>query len=192
MRTRSFWLFLIVMFICGTGDFFVTTHLIPMVTDSGITPNTAGNMLAWFGLMSLAGILIAGPASDRIGNRIPIALTFVLRFILFLLVLKYKSLASFYVFALFFGLTYLVTAPLTSTLLGRLYGFSHIGLLSGFISTIHHFGGGGWAYVGGFIFDQTGSYQLTFALSAMMALVAAFLSILIVEKKHSAIHRVDR
>ena len=51
--------------------------------------------------------------------------------------------------SLAFGFTLLITAPLTVTLVGRLYGFTHIGLLSGFITTIHHFGGGFWAYMGG-------------------------------------------
>jgi len=69
---------------------------------------------AWFGLLSLAGILAAGPASDLIGDKIPIALTFLLRVFAFLLVVAYQSLGSFYVFALIFGFTFLVTAPLTA------------------------------------------------------------------------------
>ena len=142
MRTSSFWLFVLFMFVCGSGDFLVTTHLIPMVTDYGIPAVTASNMLAWFGLLSLGGILVAGPASDLIGDKIPIALTFLVRVFAFLLVIAYQDLFSFYVFALVFGFTFLVTAPLTPTLVGRLYGFSHVGVLSGFITTIHHLGGG--------------------------------------------------
>jgi MFS family permease len=187
MRTYSFWLFLIVMFICGSGDFLVTTHLIPLVTDYGISPITAGNMLAWFGLMSLAGILIAGPASDLIGNKIPIALTFLIRVFLFLMILKYQNLTSFYVFALVFGLTHLITAPLTTTLIGRMYGLSHIGLLSGFITTVHHLGGGVLAYMGGMIFDKTGSYQLVFIISTIMAFIATIGSMLIAERRHRAL-----
>jgi len=145
MKTYSFWLFLVVMFVCGSGDFLVTTHLIPFVTDHGIHPTKAGNMLAWFGLMSLFGVLIAGPASDFIGNKIPMAITFLLRFGAFLLILTHESSTSFYLFSIIFGFTYLVTGPITTTLLGRLYGFSHIGLLSGFVTTVHHLGGGFWA-----------------------------------------------
>ena len=184
MRTFSYWLYFVVMFICGSGDFLVATHLIPLVTDHGISATTAGNMLAWYGLMSLGGILIAGPASDLIGTRIPIAITFVMRVFLFLMILKYQNLVSFYILALAFGFTHLVTAPLTPILLGRLYGFSHIGLLSGFIFTIHYLAGGFWAYVGGLIFDQTGSYRLAFILSAIMALIAFFGTLLIKEKRH--------
>ena len=184
MHTRSFWLFLIVMFTCGSGDFLVTTHLIPFVTDHGISPTTGGNMLAWFGLMSLVGILIAGPASDLIGNKIPITLTFLLRTLLFLMILKYQDLISLYVFALLFGFSFLITAPLTPTLIGRLYGLSHVGLISGFITTIHHLGGGLWAYVGGVTFDHTGSYRLAFILSAVMAAIATLSSTAIAEKRH--------
>jgi MFS family permease len=184
MRTYSFWLFLIVMFICGSGDFLITAHLIPLVTDYDIAPTIAGNMLAWFGLMSMGGILVAGPVSDLIGNKIPIALTFVLRIFLFLLILKYQTLISFYIFAMVFGFTFLITAPLTATLVGRLYGFSHVGLLSGFITTVHHFGGGCWAYMGGLVCDRTGSYQMIFLYSAILALIAFICSMFIKEKRH--------
>jgi len=184
MHTRSFWLFLIVMFICGSGDFLVSTHLIPFLTDHGVSSITAGNMFAWFGLMSLAGILAAGPVSDLIGNKIPIVFTFVLRFLLFLLILKYQNLGSFYGFALAFGFTVLITAPLTPTLIGRLYGFTHLGLMAGFITTVHHLGGGFWAYLGGVVFDQTGSYRLAFILSAIMAIVAVLCTLFIVERRH--------
>jgi MFS family permease len=185
MQTYSFWLFVILMFICGSGDFLVTTHLIPFVTDYGIHPTQAGNMLAWFGFMSLIGILVAGPASDLIGNKIPIAAAFLLRLGAFLLILRYQTATSFYIFSMIFGFTYLITGPLTTTLLGRLYGFSHIGLLSGFVTTLHHFGGGLWAYIGGFIFDRTGNYGLAFVLSTIMALIAFFCCIFIKEKRHT-------
>ena len=182
-RTYPFWLFLSFMFICGSGDFLVTTHLIPYVTDHEVSSIAAGNLLAWLGLLSLGGILVAGPVSDLIGSKIPIALTFVLRFLVFLLILKYQNLTSFYIFSLTFGLTLMVTAPLTPILTGKLYGYSHVGLISGFMVTVHHLGGGFWSYMGGVIFDRTGTYWLAFVLSALMALVAVFCTIAIREKR---------
>lgn len=104
----------------------------------------------------------------------------------FFLILKYQNLTSFYIFALTFGFTHLITAPLTPTLIGKLYGFSHVGLISGFITTVHHSAGGFWAYMGGLIFDQTGSYRLALILSAIMALVAVFGTTLIIERRHQA------
>jgi len=55
-----------------------------------------------------------------------------------------------------------------------------------FISA-HHFGGGLWAYMGGFIFDRTGSYRVAFALSALMALIALICCIFLKEKRHRLI-----
>jgi predicted MFS family arabinose efflux permease len=185
MKTYSFWLFLLFMLICGSGDFLVATHLVPFVTDYGVSPTAAANMLALYGLMSLGGILIAGPISDLIGNKIPIALTFVLRVLLFALIIKYRTPLSFYIFAAGFGFTWLVTAPLTTTLVGRLYGFAHVGMISGFITTIHHLGGGFWAYMGGLIFDETGSYQIIFIFSTILAAIAAIFAMAIKEKKHA-------
>jgi len=130
------------------------------------------------------GILIAGPASDRIGCKIPIVLTFLLRVLAFLFILRYQSLVSFYVFSLVFGLTFFVTAPLTPILVSRLYGVSHIGYIAGFLTTLHHIGGGFWAYVGGWVFDQTGSYHLAFILSAVISLIAAFCALLVRERTH--------
>jgi MFS family permease len=187
VKTYSFWFFVIFMFICGSADFMITTHLIPLVTDYNISPTTAGNMLAWLGLMSLVGLLIAGPASDKIGTKAPIALTFLLRFLLFTLILNFQDQFSFYVFACAFGFTLLITAPLNAILVGRLYGFSHVGLISGVITTIHHLGGGFWTYMAGEVFDRTGSYRLVFIISAILALLAVFFTLVIKEKKHRVV-----
>jgi predicted MFS family arabinose efflux permease len=183
IKTGSFWFFLMVMFICGSGDFMVAAHLVPFVTDYGVSPTAAASMMAWFGLLSMGGILIAGPASDLIGNKIPIALTFVLRLILFLTIIQYPNRVTFYIFAAGFGFTLMITAPLTTTLAGRLYGFTHVGLISGFITTIHHLGGGFWAFAGGVLFDRTGSYQITFIFSAALAVIAIISSLAINEKR---------
>ena len=138
-----------------------------------------------------SGVMInsvsSGPVSDMIGNKMPIALTFLLRFFLYLLILKYQTLGSFYFFAFGFGFTLLITAPLTTTLMGKLYGLAHVGLITGVITTVHHVGGGFWAYMGGVIFDRTGSYQVAFVISAIMALAAFFSSILIIEKRHRVV-----
>ena len=185
LRTRSLWLFLIAMFVCGGGDFLISTHLIPWVTDDGVSAATAADMLAWHGLLSLAGLLVVGPVSDVIGNKAPIALTFLIRIALFILVLSLQTPAVFYTFALAFGFTHLMTAPLTPTLVGKLFGFSNIGVIAGLVTTVHHLSGGFWTYMGGLSFDLTGSYRLAFVVSAVLAFVALICSLLIHEARHA-------
>ena len=183
-HTSSFWFYLVLMMVCGGGDFLFLTHLIPMVTDYGVSPSVAGHMLGWAGLMSLAGVLITGPVTDRIGNKIPLIITFALRAGIFILILRYQSILAFYLFALSFGFTMLITAPITTTLLGKLYGFTHVGIITGFITTMHHLSGGVWAYLGGMTFDRTGNYQGVFFFSALLAVVALLCALGIKEKYH--------
>jgi MFS family permease len=185
LRTRSYWLFLFTMFVCGCLDFVVTTHIVPFATDNGVSPATASNMLAWYGLFSLAGILIAGPAADKVDIKIPVALAFLLRLLIFLLILECTNDASIYIFAIGNGFTALVTAPLNPMLIGKLYGMSHIGLLAGVVTTVHHFGGGFWAFAGGMIYDYTGSYRIIFWLSAALAALAVLSMVLVREQRHS-------
>jgi MFS family permease len=184
MRTRSLWLFTIAMFVCGGADHLISTHLVPMVTDYGASPAVGADMLAWLGLMSLGGVLLAGPVADAIGNKIPIAITFALRVVLFVVLLKFKGTMPFWVFSLGFGFTLLVTAPLTPTLVGALYGVTHIGFISAFIVTVHMVGSGLWAYLGGVIYDRTGDYDLAFVMSAGLAAVALACTLLIREERH--------
>ncbi len=186
MRTWSFWLFTGAMFVCGAGDFLLTTHLVAMATDHGVPTTTAVSMLAWFGLLSLGGVLLAGPMSDAVGDKIPIAGAFALRVVLFLLVFWSQSVVSFWALALGFGFTFLITAPLTTTLMGRMYGFASIGVLSGFITTVHHIGGGFWAYMGGVVFDATGSYTVAMLVSAIASGGALVCALLIREVRHVA------
>jgi len=186
LRTRSLWLFALVMFICGGGDHLVTTHLVPMVTDYGIATDAAADMLAWLGLLGLGGMLAAGPAADAIGNRAPIALTFGLRVVLFALLLFVTGLVPYWIFSLGFGFTLMVTAPLTATVVSNLYGVTHIGFISGFITTVHMIGGGLWGYLGGVIFDRTGNYNLALAVSAGLAVVAIVCTLLMQERRYVA------
>jgi MFS family permease len=184
MRSRSLWLFTAAMFACGGADSLVSTHLVPMVTDYGLSTAVAASMLAWLGLLSLAGVLVAGPAADVIGNKLPTVITFALRVVLFVMLVLVKGAAPFWVFSLGFGLTLLVTAPLALTLVAALYGTTHIGFISGFIVTVHTLGGGLWAYLGGVIFDKTGDYDLGFILSAALAAVALICTLLVREERH--------
>jgi sugar phosphate permease len=184
MATPSYWFFMVLMFICGGGDYFATTHFVPLASDNGVSLKVAGTMLGWYGAMSLIGVLLAGPAGDWIGSKALIIFTFVLRFFLFLLIYRYKSPGSLYLFALAFGLTHLVTAPLTPMLVAKMYGTANLGMLTGFVNTIHFLGGAAAGYMGGVVFDRTGDYQLALVISAVAALVAIGCGLCVRERRH--------
>jgi predicted MFS family arabinose efflux permease len=176
-RTRQFWLLMLVYAICGFGDFFVATHVVAFAQDRGMEPYLAGNLLALMGLTGLLGVVTAGYFSDRTGPIWPAALCFLARALVFAWVLIDQSLVSVAVFALVFGVTFLVTAPLTVIFVRDAFGTRHLGAISGLITMVHHICGGIGAYLGAAIFDESGRYDTAFVVMFIFCAAAAALTL---------------
>ncbi|MBK5959844.1 hypothetical protein CCR97_16770 [Rhodoplanes elegans] len=178
-RTRAFWALLGVYAICGLDDFFVSTHVVALAQDRGLDAYLAGNLLAVMGLTALIGVMAAGAWSDRAGPLWPATASFVARLAVFALILIDQSPVSVAVFALVFGATFLVTAPLTVVFVNQHFGSRHLGGLTGLITMVHHIAGGLGAYVGAVTFDRLGGYDAAFVLMlASNVLVMALLPLL--------------
>ena len=163
-RTRQFWALLGIYAICGLDDFFVSTHVVPFALDTGVGVMFAGNLLALMGLSALVGVLAAGAFSDRTGPVVATAVVFAVRVAVFGLIAVDRSPLSVAIFALVFGATFLVTAPLTLLFVRDCFGTRNLGALTGLITMVHQIFGGIGAYGGGLVFDATGSYDAAFVL----------------------------
>ena len=171
-RTRQFWLLLAVYSICGFDDFFVTTHVVAFAQDRGLDAFLAGNLLAVMGITGLLGVLAAGIWGDRSGPVPATLASFVARVAVFGLVAVDQSPLSVAIFALVFGVTFLVTAPLTMLFVRDSFGIRNLGAISGLITMIHHMCGGFGAWLGATIFDRTGNYETVFIIMAVASLAA--------------------
>jgi predicted MFS family arabinose efflux permease len=178
-KTRRFWLLVGLYAICGCDDFFVSTHVVAFAQDRGVDAFLAGNLLALMGLTGLIGVLAGGLLSDRAGPLWPTALAFAARIAVFGLVLADRSTLSVAIFALVFGATFLVTAPLTVVFVSDSFGHRHLGALSGLITMVHQIAGGAGAYLGAATFDATGSYATAFAVMLVLSVVALVLTIML-------------
>ena len=178
-RTRQFWLLIAVYAICGFDDFFVTTHVVAFAQDRGVDAFLAGNLLALMGLTGLIGVVAGGALSDRSGPAWPTALSFVARVSVFGLLMVDQSAISVAVFALVFGATFLVTAPLVVVFVSESFGYRHLGALTGLITMVHHICGGIGAYFGAAVFDATRSYNGAFLTVLVLSLLALVLSMLL-------------
>lgn len=176
-RTRQFWLLMVVYSVCGLGDFFVSTHVVAFAQDRGIEPLMAGNLLALMGLTGLLGVIVAGHWSDRSGPVWPSAIAFAARAAVFALVMVDQSPLSVTLFALVFGLTFLVTAPMTVLFVRDSFGTKNLGALTGLITMVHHIFGGIGAYIGASIFDATHAYDIAFVIMLAGSVVAVVLTI---------------
>jgi predicted MFS family arabinose efflux permease len=183
--THQFWLLLAVYAICGLDDFFVTTHVAAFAQDHGLSPLFAGNLLALMGLTGLAGVIVSGLASDRLGPVWPTAAAFAARIAVFGWIAFDQSTPSIAVFALVFGSTFLVTAPLTVVFVRESFGLKNLGALAGLITMTHQICGGIGAYAGAAIFDATGGYEAAFLAMMISALVALALTMMLRRPVHS-------
>jgi predicted MFS family arabinose efflux permease len=177
--TGPFWLLLGIYAMCGFDDFFVSTHVAAFAQDRGVRAFLAGNLLALMGLTALIGVLVAGAWSDRVGPVWPTAAAFAARVAVFVLISLDQSTGSVVVFALVFGATFLVTAPLTVVFVRDSFGMKNLGALTGLITMVHHICGGLGAYLGARIFDATGRYDDAFTVmlvSSAIGLVLTFRS----------------
>jgi predicted MFS family arabinose efflux permease len=178
-RTRQFWLLIAIYAICGFDDFFVSTHVVAFAQDRGVSAFLAGNLLAVMGLTGLLGIVASGILSDRSGPALPAALSFIARVLVFGLVMIDQSTLSVSVFALVFGVTFLMTAPLCVVFVVESFGSRHLGALTGLITMIHHMCGGLGAWLGAASFDATGNYDAAFAVMLAVSLLAALLTLML-------------
>ena len=172
-RTRRFWLLIAVYAICGFQDFFVATHVVAFAQDRGVDALFAGNLLAFMGLTGVLGVLAAGLWNDRSGPVWATLACFLLRIAVFSLIIVNQDTLSVAAFALLFGITFWMTAPLTVIFARDAFGMKHLGTVSGIIVMVHHMCGGIGAYVGAALFDASGSYDTAFVLMLVLSIVAA-------------------
>ncbi len=186
-KSRQLWLLLGVYAICGFQDFFIATHVVAFADDQGVGSVLAGNMLALMGLLGLVGVLVSGLLADAFGAARPMALCFLLRIGIFAFIIYFQSTPSILVFALLYGFTFLITAPLTVVFVGNIFGSARLGTISGIINMTHQIFGGLGAFVGAFIFDTWGSYDRAFILMLGLAFAAFVVSLLVRERPMSSL-----
>ena len=180
------WVLVAIYAICGFQDFFVATHVVAFALDQEVGPVLAGNILALMGLFGLAGVLLSGLLADAFGAVRPTLVCFLLRIAIFALVFLFQDTPAIITFALLYGFTFLITAPLTIVFAANIFGSGNLGTVSGFISMVHQIFGGLGALAGALIFDSTGSYADAFLLMFALAIAAAAMTLLIREKPKRA------
>jgi predicted MFS family arabinose efflux permease len=178
-RTRQFWLLLAIYAICGLDDFFVGTHVVAFAQDRGVEALFAGNLLALMGLTALVGVLAAGAISDRFGPVPATAVAFGARIAVFALIAIDQSALSISIFALVYGATFLVTAPLTVLFVRESFGMKHLGALTGLVTMVHQVFGGIGAYGGALVFDATGRYDAAFIVALAASAAALVLTLML-------------
>jgi predicted MFS family arabinose efflux permease len=171
---RSFNLLVAGFFVCGFQLAFVTTHLPPYLVDIGLPISLAAWALALIGLCNVFGSLASGWIGQAYSKPIVLALIYLARSaaIVFLL-LTPPSAASVLTFAAVMGFLWLSTVPLTMALVAIMFGPRYLATLSGVVFFSHQVGSFLGVWLGGRLYDQTGSYDIVWWLGAALGVFAA-------------------
>ena len=186
LMSGQLWLLTGIYAICGFQDYFVATHAAAFALDVGIGTVIAGNLLALMGLMGLLGVLASGFLSDALGPARPTLLCFVLRIVIFAMVIVSQAKPAVMAFALLYGFTFLMTAPLTVVFAGNIFGSARLGRVSGTISMVHQISGGLGALAGALAFDLWGNYGRAFILMLALAILATIWTLMVRDRRVGA------
>ena len=174
MQHRAFLMLSVGYFVCGFQILFISVHLPSYLQDSGIPASAGSTALALIGLFNILGSYLAGLWGGKF--RKPMLLTgiYSLRAVLIVaFVLAPLSTWSVYLFAAGMGVLWLSTVPLTTGTVSAMFGVKNLSMLGGLVFMFHQFGAfvGGW--LGGLLFDATGSYTLVWWICVALSAIAA-------------------
>lgn len=160
-QETRFWLLVAGFFVCGFHVSFIATHLPAYLSDQGIASSMAAWALSLIGLFNIFGSFTFGYLGSRFSKKYILCLLYLSRSIIIsLFILLPVSNLSVLTFAAAMGFIWLGTIPLTSGLVGQMFGMRYLGALYGIVFLGHQLGSFLGVWLGGFVFDLTGSYSI--------------------------------
>lgn len=187
MNYRSFQLLMAGYFVCGFQVVFIGVHMPSYLKDNGLSPEVASIALALIGLFNVFGTYIAGSLGQRMAKRKILSFIYFSRSIVIVLfLLAPLTPMSVYIFSSVMGLLWLSTVPPTNAVVAQIFGVAHMSMLAGFVFLSHQIGSFMGVWLGGYLYDQTGSYNIVWNISIGLGVFAALVNLPV---KEGAIER---
>ena len=174
----SFQLLMAGYFVCGFQVVFIGVHMPSYLKDKGLSPQVAGYALALIGLFNVFGTYAAGALGQRLAKKNILAFIYLSRAVVIAVFLAAPlSPASVYIFASLMGLLWLSTVPPTNAVVAQIFGIQHLSMLSGFIFFSHQIGSFMGVWLGGFLYDRTGNYNIVWYIAIALGVFAALVNL---------------
>lgn len=174
----SFQLLMAGYFVCGFQVVFIGVHMPSYLRDKGLSPQVASYALALIGLFNVFGTYAAGVLGQKLPKKNILAFIYFARAVaisLFLLVPL--SPASVYVFSAVMGVLWLSTVPPTNATVAQIFGVAHLSMLGGFVFFSHQVGSFMGVWLGGYLYDKTGSYDIVWYIAIALGVAAALINL---------------
>ncbi|MCZ2290527.1 MAG: MFS transporter [Burkholderiales bacterium] len=161
-------------FVCGFQVVFIGVHMPSYLKDHGLSPDVASASLALIGLFNVFGTYAAGLLGQRLAKRHILAAIYLLRGVaITIFVLAPLTTASVYVFSAVIGLLWLSTVPPTNAIVAQVFGVQYMSMLGGFVFLSHQVGSFAGVWLGGRLYDASGSYDIVWWLAVLLGVLAA-------------------
>ncbi|PJC13903.1 MAG: MFS transporter, partial [Comamonadaceae bacterium CG_4_9_14_0_8_um_filter_60_18] len=167
---------------CGFQVVFIGVHMPSYLKDQGLPPQVASYSLALIGLFNVFGTYAAGWLGQRRQKRHILAFIYLARSVaISVFLLLPLSASSVYVFSAVMGVLWLSTVPPTNAAVAQIFGVAHFSMLGGFVFFSHQIGSFMGVWLGGYLFDKTGSYDIVWYIAIALGGVAALVNLPIKE-----------
>lgn len=177
-RYPSFTLLMAGYFVCGFQVVFIGVHMPSYLKDQGLSPQVASYALALIGLFNVFGTYVAGTLGQRLQKRYILAFIYFARAVAIAIFLVAPlSPASVYIFSAVMGTLWLSTIPPTNATIAQIFGVQHLSMLGGFVFFSHQIGSFLGVWLGGYLYDATGSYDIVWYIAIALGVFAALVNL---------------
>jgi MFS family permease len=180
---RAYWLVIMGFFTCGFHVTFIAVHLPGYLESCGMPPALAGWSIGLVGLFNMLGTWVIGHLGDRFPKKYLLSALYTSRA---LIILGFISLPvtplSVIIASALLGMTWLATVPVTSGLVATIFGARYLSTLFGIVFLSHQVGAFLGAWLGGYLFDVTGSYMEMWLITAGLAVFSALVHLPVRER----------
>lgn len=170
---KGFNLLTIGYFVCGFQVIFIGVHLPAYLSDQGLPADVGVTCLALIGLFNIFGTFGAGWLGQHFSKKHLLAAIYITRSVIIVAFLAVPlTPTSAYLFAMAIGLLWLATVPLTNGIIAQVFGVAYLSMLGGFVFLSHQIGSFLGAWLGGLLFDSTGSYDIVWSIIIGLGVLA--------------------
>lgn len=171
---RGYVLLTLGFFVCGFHVAFITVHFPPYVASLGLPSRIGAWSIALIGLFNIVGSLGAGYIGQRFSKKRGLSLIYILRAIaITCLLVAPKTEFTLLAFASVMGILWLSTVPLTTGIIAQVFGVQYMATLFGIVFLSHQLGSFSGIWLGGYIFENTGSYDGVWWAAVLLGVAAA-------------------
>ncbi|MBT5038116.1 MAG: MFS transporter [Rhodospirillaceae bacterium] len=173
---KNYWLLCAGFFVCGFHVAFIATHLPPYLADNDMPTMLAATAIAIIGFFNILGTLASGWLGGKYRQNYVLSIYYLARAVIIAGFLIFPvTETSVLIFAALMGFMWLGTVPLTSGLVAQIFGARYLGALFGIVFFSHQIGGFLGAWLGGYLFDLTGNYDVAWMIAIALGVLAALI-----------------